>query len=119
MSAAESQSTPSDSRPALESVRVSAAPSARLVPWVRANWPIIAVFLAFAAAAIVVPTMAAVATTDDWAYTRSAQILLEEGRLTVFPVVAATAVFQIVWGAMYGLIREPPFGGVRLCAVCF
>ena len=117
MSAAESQSTPSDSRPALESVRVSAAPSARLVPWVRANWPIIAVFLAFAAAAIVVPTMAAVATTDDWAYTRSAQILLEEGRLTVFPVVAATAVFQIVWGAIFGLIFEPTFGVFRLSTV--
>ena len=61
--------------------------------------------------------MAPVATTDDWAYTRSAQILLEEGRLTVFPVVAATAVFQIVWGALFGLILEPTFGVFRLSTV--
>ena len=48
----------------------------------------------------VVPTLAPVATTDDWAYARSAQILLDEARLTIFPVVAATAVFQIAWGAL-------------------
>ena len=104
----------------LSSVRrwaVSTAPTARLVPWARANWGVIAVFLAFAAAAFVVPTMAPVATTDDWAYTRSAQILLEEGRLTVFPVVAATAVFQIVWGAIFGLVFEPTFGVFRLSTV--
>ncbi len=98
-------------------MNVTLASSARLVPWVRANWPIIAVFLAFALAAFVVPTMAPIATTDDWAYTRSAQILLEEGRLTVFPVVAATAVFQTVWGALFGLIFEPTFGVFRLSTV--
>ena len=88
------------------------------MPWARAHWGVIAVFLAFAAvAAFVVPTMAPVATTDDWAYTRSAQILLEEGRLTVFPVVAATAVFQIVWGAIFGLVFEPTFGVFRLSTV--
>jgi 4-amino-4-deoxy-L-arabinose transferase-like glycosyltransferase len=96
---------------------VPTAPTARLVPWARANWGVIAVFLTFAAAAMIVPTMAPVATTDDWAYTRSAQILLEEGRLTVFPVVAATAVFQIVWGAIFGLVFEPTFGVFRLSTV--
>jgi 4-amino-4-deoxy-L-arabinose transferase-like glycosyltransferase len=66
---------------------------------------------------VVVPTLAPVATTDDWAYARSAQILLDEARLTIFPVVAATAVFQIVWGALFGFIFEPTLGVFRLSTV--
>ena len=73
----------------------------RIVTWVRANWALLAVYVAFALAAVVVPTLAPVATTDDWAYARSAQILLDEARL-IFPVVAATAVFQIAWGRSSG-----------------
>jgi 4-amino-4-deoxy-L-arabinose transferase-like glycosyltransferase len=75
------------------------------------------VLLAFAVAAVVVPTLAPVATTDDWAYARSAQILLDEARLTIFPVVAATAVFPIVWGALFGFIFEPTLGIFRLSTV--
>jgi 4-amino-4-deoxy-L-arabinose transferase-like glycosyltransferase len=83
----------------------------------RANWALLAVYVAFALAAVVVPTLAPVATTDDWAYARSAQILLDEGRLTIFPVVAATAVSQIVWGALFGFIFEPTLGIFRLSTV--
>jgi hypothetical protein len=83
----------------------------------RANWALLVVYVAFALAAVVVPTLAPVATTDDWAYARSAQILLDEARLTIFPVVAATAVFQIVWGALFGLIFEPTLGTFRLSTV--
>jgi hypothetical protein len=71
----------------------------------------------FALAAVIVPTFTPVATTDDWAYTRSAQILLAEARLTVFPVVAATAVFQIAWGALFGFLLGPTFGAFRLSTV--
>ena len=91
--------------------------SSRILAWVRGNGALILVFAAFALAAMVVPTLAPVATTDDWAYARSAQILLDEGRLTVFPVVAATAVFQIVWGAIFGLIFGPTLGIFRLSTV--
>ena len=91
--------------------------SARIAASARANWPLLAVLLGFASAAAVVPTLAPVATTDDWAYARSAQILLAEGRLTVFPVVAATAVFQIVWGAIFGLLFGPTLGVFRLSTV--
>jgi hypothetical protein len=93
-----------------------ATPS-RILESVRTNWALLAVFVAFALAALVVPTLAPVATTDDWAYARSAQILLDEGRLRVFPVVAATAVFQIVWGALFGFIFEPTFGVFRVSTV--
>ncbi len=97
--------------------RTATVTSARIVAWARANWAVLAVFGAFALSAVIVPTFAPVATTDDWAYTRSAQILLAEGRLTVFPVVAATAVFQIVWGALFGFLLGPTFGAFRLSTV--
>ena len=93
------------------------ATPAQTITWLRLHWPPLAVLAAFALAALVVPTFAPVATTDDWAYTRSAQILLDEGRLTVFPVVAATAVFQIVWGALFGVLFGPTFGVFRLSTV--
>jgi len=89
----------------------------RIVTGARANWALLVVYVAFALAAVVVPTLAPVATTDDWAYARSAQILLDEARLTIFPVVAATAVFQIVWGALFGFIFEPTLGVFRLSTV--
>ncbi|MGH2615601.1 MAG: hypothetical protein ACRDJC_10210 [Thermomicrobiales bacterium] len=117
MSAAESQASPAVARSSIGRLSGGVMTSGRIVAWVRANWAVLAVFLAFALAAVVVPTLTPVATTDDWAYTRSAQILLEEGRLTVFPVVAATAVFQIVWGALFGLLFGPAFGVFRLSTV--
>lgn len=83
----------------------------------RAHWPVAAVLAALAAAAVIVPTLVPVATTDDWGYARSAQILVAEGRLVVFPVVAATAVFQIVWGAIFGWLLEPTLGVFRLSTV--
>jgi hypothetical protein len=105
------------SLPSTGTVGVVAATSARVAAWTRANWPLLAVLAAFALSAVMVPTFTPVATTDDWAYTRSAQILLGEGRLTIFPVVAATAVFQIVWGALFGIIFGPTFGAFRLSTV--
>ena len=117
MTAAESQSPPQRSAADVTIVRVERVTSTRAAAWVRANWLALAVFLAFALAAAIVPTFAPVATTDDWAYARSAQILLSEGRLTIFPVVAATAVFQVVWGAIFGVLFGPTFGAFRLSTV--
>ena len=72
----------------------------------------------YALSAVVVPTLTAVATTDDWAYARSVEILHDEHRLTIFPVVAATAVFQVVWGALFAaLLGGVTFGVVRLSTV--
>ena len=62
---------------------------------VQLHWPVLMVLALFASTAFVVPTLAPIATTDDWAYTRSVEILYHEGTLRVFPVVAATAVSQI------------------------
>lgn len=89
----------------------------RLLARVWARWPLLAVLLGFAIAAAIVPTLTQVSTTDDWAYSRSAQILIHEGRLTIFPVVAATAVFPVIWSALFGLVFEPTLGIFRLATV--
>jgi len=96
-------------------------PRATARTWVRRilarHWPIVLVLGLFAASAFVVPTLTPVATTDDWGYARSVQILVHDGRLEIFSVVAATAVFQIVWGALFGLIFGPTLGVFRLSTV--
>lgn len=84
---------------------------------VRRHRALVVVLLLYAASAAVVPTWAPVATTDDWAYVRSAEILLAEGRLVVFPVVAATAVFPAFWGALFGLLFGSELGAFRLSSV--
>src|SRR5215207_7794385 len=114
---AEGQTAPPVSRNPRAGTRRAAVTATQIVSWMRANWALLAVYVAFALAAVVVPTLAPVATTDDWAYARSAQILLDEARLTIFPVVAATAVFPIVWGALFGFIFEPTLGVFRLSTV--
>lgn len=91
--------------------------AAHSLAWLRAVWPLLAVLCGFAIAAAVVPVLTQVSTTDDWAYSRSAQILVQEGRLTIFPVVAATAVFPVFWAGLFGLLFEPTLGVFRLSTV--
>ena len=81
------------------------------------NWPLLIPLALFAAAAFIVPTTTDIATTDDWGYTRSVEILLDEGTLTVFPVVAATAVGQILWGALFGSVFGMSLGMMRVSTV--
>jgi hypothetical protein len=83
----------------------------------RAHWPVVAVLAVFAATAFVVPTLTPVATTDDWGYTRSVEILYHDGRLTIFPVVAASAVFQVVWGWLFAVLFGMTLGVMRLSTV--
>ena len=83
----------------------------------RSNIALLLVLAAFAATAFIVPTLLNVATTDDWGYTRSVEILLDEGRLTVLPAVAATAVFQILWGALFGTVFGMSLGIMRVATV--
>ncbi len=94
-----------------------AAVTQRVATRVRPHWPILMVVVIFASAAFVVPTFAPIATTDDWAYTRSVEILYHEGTLRIFPVVAATAVSQIAWGTLFYALFGMDFGAVRLSTV--
>jgi hypothetical protein len=81
------------------------------------NWPIVLVLAAFSASAVVVPTMTDIATTDDWGYSLSVEMLVQEGTLKVFEVVAATAVGQVLWGAMFALTFGVSLGVMRLSTV--
>jgi 4-amino-4-deoxy-L-arabinose transferase-like glycosyltransferase len=88
--------------------------SRRLATLTRQHWLLAAVLAAFAACAFIVPTMTPVATTDDWGYSQPVEILLDERRLVVYPVVAATAVFQIFWGALFAVWTDNRLGAVRV-----
>lgn len=81
------------------------------------NWPLLIPLILFGIAATIIPTMADVATTDDWAYTRAVEILYWDIRLTMFPVVAATAVGQVLWGGLFALIFGMELGVMRLSTV--
>jgi 4-amino-4-deoxy-L-arabinose transferase-like glycosyltransferase len=82
--------------------------------WLSRAWPLLVVLAVFLGTALVVPILTPVATTDDWGYSRSVEILLDEGRLTVLPAVAATAVFQIGWGAAFATIFGMSLGIMRV-----
>lgn len=81
------------------------------------NWPVAIPLLLFTVAAMIVPTLTNIATTDDWGYTRSVEILYWDIRLTIFPVVAATAVGQVLWGGLFALIFGMELGVMRLATV--
>lgn len=86
--------------------------------WIaRRNWPLFAVLTLFALCALIVPTLTPVATTDDWGYSRSVEIFRETGELTVFPVVAATAVFQILWGVLFSYLFGMSLGVMRVATL--
>lgn len=114
-----SQAPPALAQGDAAATAVAAPPSVtcRLVAWLRETWPLLTVLLGFALTTVIVPTLAPVATTDDWAYSRSAQILVQEGRLTIFPVVAATSVVPVLWSALFGFLLEPTLGIFRLATV--
>jgi len=83
----------------------------------RHHWPVFVVLALFATAATVVPTMTNIATTDDWGYTRSVELLYWDVELRIFPVVAATAVGQVLWGGLFALIFGMELGVMRLSTV--
>jgi len=89
----------------------------RLQQRVRTDWSVLAVLLAFALAACVIPTLTNVATTDDWAYARSVEMLVNDGKLQVFSVVAATSVGQVLWGGAFALVFGMSLGVMRLSTV--
>jgi 4-amino-4-deoxy-L-arabinose transferase-like glycosyltransferase len=105
---------------AIDNPTVAAARST-LRAWVtnqiRLHWPVLVVLTMFAAAAFVVPTLTPVATTDDWGYTRSVEILYHDGELKIFPAVAATAVFQVIWGWLFAMLFGMSLGVMRVATL--
>ncbi|MBA2468351.1 MAG: hypothetical protein H0V37_02975, partial [Chloroflexia bacterium] len=103
--------------PAADRPRVTFTPSRSAVRGLWSNWPLLFPLLAFAIAAAIVPTMTNVATTDDWGYTRAVEILYYDSELVMFPVVAATAIGQVLWGGLFALVFGMELGVMRLSTV--
>jgi hypothetical protein len=77
-------------------------------------WPILAVMLAFVISMFVVPVMMNVPVGDDWVYSRSVEILVNDGRLHILDLSVVTLVFQVFWGSLFSLIFGTGFGAMRL-----
>ena len=91
--------------------------AAALAQLASTHWQLVAVLGAFIASAFVVPTLAPVAISDDWVYIRSVEILLAEGRFTILTISSSNLLFQVVWGALFGLVFGPSLGVLRLSMV--
>jgi 4-amino-4-deoxy-L-arabinose transferase-like glycosyltransferase len=82
-----------------------------------AHWPALALVAAFLATMTVIPVFADVPSTDDWVYSRSVEILVNQGRLEILDLTVVTLIFQVVWGAIFSLIFGTSFGAMRLSTV--
>lgn len=112
---APTETVPAASPVALRRARM--APSRSWLTSLMSHWPLAFPLVAFAIAAVIVPTMTNVATTDDWGYTRSVEILYYDSELVMFPVVAATAIGQVLWGGLFALVFGMELGVMRLSTV--
>lgn len=81
------------------------------------HWPVLAVVGVFLATMTVVPVFANVPSTDDWVYSRSVEILVNQGRLEIHDLTVVTLIFQVVWGAIFSLLFGTSFGAMRLSTV--
>jgi len=86
----------------------------------RDAWLLFTVVAAYLASSAVLPVLAPVSVSDDWVYLRSVEILLEEGRLEVLQASAATALPQVLWGAIVAsVLPVNVFGAVRIATILF
>jgi 4-amino-4-deoxy-L-arabinose transferase-like glycosyltransferase len=91
--------------------------TSRLTTVPRSLWPLTAVLTTYVLAAFVVPTLAPVAISDDWTYTRSVEYLVRDGKFHILSVAAATQVFQLFWGTLFAELFGMTFGALRLSTV--
>jgi 4-amino-4-deoxy-L-arabinose transferase-like glycosyltransferase len=97
-------------------VPASLARSTQETPAVIAHWPVLGVIALFLASLFIVPTFADVAVGDDWVYTRSVEILVNDGQLKILDLSVVTLVFQVFWGALFSL-ADPSFAAMRLSTI--
>lgn len=86
----------------------------RVLDLARDSWQILAVVGAFIISMLIVPVMLNVPVGDDWVYTRSVEILLQEGRVEILDLSVVTLIFQVFWGALFSLFFGISFGSMRL-----
>lgn len=78
--------------------------------------PIALVFAIFLLSMFIVPTFNNVPVGDDWVYTRSVEILVDEGRLEILDLSVVTLLFQVLWGGLFSLF-EVSFVSTRLSTI--
>ena len=73
----------------------------------------------YGVSALVVPTLAPVAISDDFLYTRTVEILGTRAELVILPAAAMTLVFQAAWGALFLTLFGESLGALRVATVVF
>jgi 4-amino-4-deoxy-L-arabinose transferase-like glycosyltransferase len=79
-------------------------------------WPVVAVFAVFLASLLVIPWLVDAPVGDDWVYTRSVEILVNDGRMHILDLSVVTLVFQVVWGALFSLV-DVSFASTRASTI--
>jgi hypothetical protein len=92
-------------------------PSVGLIGVIERHWPVMLVVLAFVASWTIIPIFVKAPVGDDWVYSLSVEHLLEDGRLEILDLSVTTLVFQVLWGALFGLVFGDSFGAQRLSTV--
>ena len=80
-------------------------------------WPFAGVILLYIVAIFIIPTGAPVGISDDWTYYLSVDNLVTHGRFDILSVSAATMVFQLFWGGLFGFIFGMSFGVLRMSTI--
>lgn len=94
------------------------------VPGRPANLPrdhmgLLVVLMGYLLTAAIIPVMTSASVSDDWVYALSVETLIAEGRLEISDAAGATAIPQIVWGALFAAVLDDVFGALRLATVAF
>lgn len=90
---------------------------ANAVAGVRVHTGVVLVIAAFMATWAVVPIFTPTPVSDDWVYSISVDDLLQHGKLNILPLSVTTLVFQVLWGALFGLVFGDTFGAQRFSTV--
>lgn len=79
-------------------------------------WALVGVFAVFILSMAIIPTFVNVPVGDDWVYTRSVELLVEEGKLEILDLSVVTLIFQVAWGALFSLF-DVTFATTRLSTI--
>ncbi len=102
---------------AATAVRGQAGRRSAIIGWASRNRWLLVVVSAFGASAFLVPTLAPVAISDDPLYARSVEILMQQGRLEVLPLVVTSLVGQVLWAAPFTWVFGDTLGVMRSATV--
>lgn len=81
------------------------------------NWVVAIPIALFALAALIVPTMTRIASSDDWPFARAVQTLHDESKLVAPSGTTLTAIGQVAWGDLFAQIFGFNLGVLRLSTV--